>query len=94
MLSFDTGSSYVVKLYKWTKWEVAALQYKRTGSGWTLLQTQMVKEAKGGKKKIDFLFLVFTGRGEKNHPSRQKKGARWLVWKVGLCTDESASFLE
>lgn len=72
MFSFDTGSSCVVKLYKWTKWEVAALQHKRTGSDWTLLQTQMVKEAKGGKKKIDFLFPVFTGRGEKNIPTDEK----------------------
>lgn len=83
MFSFDTGSSYVVKLYKWTKWEVAALQYKRTGSGWTLLQTQMVKEAKGGKKKIDFLFLVFTGRGEKKSSLQTKKGSKMACVESG-----------
>lgn len=82
MFLFDTVSSYVVKLYKWTKWEVAALQYKRTGSGWTSLQTQMVKEAEGGKKKIDFLFLVFTGRGEKSIPS-DKKGSKMACVESG-----------
>lgn len=56
-----------------------SLPHKRTGSCRTLLQTQMVKEAKGGKNKIDFLGLVFTGADEKNIPSDEKESKKACV---------------
>lgn len=52
-----------------------------------------LKKQKGAKRKLISCSL-FLQDGVKKASLQTKKGARWLVWKVGLCTDESASFLE